>query len=267
MEFFETSTGLRIPQIGLGSYSLKADEIYNAIQSGYTLIDTAWQYGNEEEVAKAIKKSGKSREDIIISTKLWTEDIRKNQIQKEFEESLRNLQTNYIDIYLIHWPAVGFERAWETMLKLKEEGKIREIGVCNFNPHHFDELKKVSGIVPILNQIESHPYFQNTKMIEFCKERKIIPQAWCPLGGAYSKLVEDDFLKDVSEKYGKTPAQIILKWHLQRGIWVIPRSIDRGRQIDNIDLFDFELEIGDIEKINQMDTGNRIGPDPDNFNF
>lgn len=267
MEFFETSTGLKIPQIGLGSYALKADAICNAIQSGYTLIDTAWQYGNEKEVGKAIRNSGKSREDLIISTKLWTEDIRQNQIVKEFEESLRNLQTDYIDIYLIHWPAVGFERAWETMARLKEEGKIIEIGVCNFNSHHFDELTNVSGIVPILNQIESHPYFQNTKMIKFCKDKEIIPQAWCPLGGAYSKLVNDDSFKIFSRKYKKTPAQIILKWHLQRGVWVIPRSANRERQIDNMDLFDFELEIEDMEKINHMDTGNRIGPDPDNFNF
>ena len=169
MKFFKTTTGLKIPQIGLGSFDLKADAICNAIQSGYTLIDTAWQYGNEKEVGKAIKKSGKSREDIIISTKLWTEDIRQNQIQKEFDESLRNLQTDYVDIYLIHWPAVGFERAWETMAMLKEKGKIKEIGVCNFTPLHFDKLAKVSGIIPILNQIESHPYYQNANLIKYVK--------------------------------------------------------------------------------------------------
>ncbi|MCI9422454.1 MAG: aldo/keto reductase [Dorea sp.] len=267
MKFFKTTTGLKIPQIGLGSFDLKADAICNAIQSGYTLIDTAWQYGNEKEVGKAIKKSGKSREDIIISTKLWTEDIRQNQIQKEFDESLRNLQTDYVDIYLIHWPAVGFERAWETMAMLKEKGKIKEIGVCNFTPLHFDKLAKVSGIIPILNQIESHPYYQNANLIKYCKDRGIMPQAWCPLGGSYSKLVDDDSFKAISRKYRKTSAQIILKWHLQRDIWIIPRSANKERQKDNINLFDFELETEDMEKINQMDTGNRIGPDPDNFNF
>lgn len=267
MEYFKTGTGLKIPRIGLGTYNLKSDAIYNAIQSGYTLLDTAWQYKNEEEVGKAIKKSEKNREDIIIATKLWTEDIRKNQVREEFEESLRNLQTDYVDIYLIHWPAVGFEKAWEIMAKLREEGKIREIGVCNFEHHHFEELKRFSEIVPILNQIESHPYFPNTKMLNYCKGKKIMPQAWCPLGGAYSKLLDNDVLKELSWKYRRTPAQIVLRWHLQRGMCVIPRSSDRNRQTDNIELFDFELEIEDIETINQMDIGHRIGPNPDNFSF
>lgn len=267
MECFETGLGLKIPQIGLGTYDLKADAICNAIRAGYTLLDTAWQYRNEGEVGCAVRKSGIRREEVAISTKVWTEDIRLGRVREELEESLKALQTDYVDLYLIHWPAIGFERAWETMARLKEEGKVREIGVCNFEPHHFEELERVSGIVPVLNQIESHPYFQNTELIQYCKGRGVLAQAWCPLGGSYSKLTEEPVFGELAKKYGKTPAQVILRWHLQRGVWMIPRSGNPVRQRDNKELFDFALDDADMERIGRMDTGHRIGADPDNFTF
>ena len=188
-------------------------------------------------------------------------------MREELEESLKALQTDYVDLYLIHWPAIGFERAWETMARLKEEGKVREIGVCNFEPHHFEELERVSGIVPVLNQIESHPYFQNTELIQYCKGRGVLAQAWCPLGGSYSKLTEEPVFGELAKKYGKTSAQIILRWHLQRGVWIIPRSGNPVRQRDNKELFDFALDDADMERIGRMDTGHRMGADPDCFNF
>jgi len=258
---------LSVPQIGLGTYDLKADSIKAAMDIGYRLIDTAWQYGNETEVGKAVKESGVGRENVFITTKLWTDDIRSGKIREAFEKSLKNLQTDYLDLYLIHWPAKGFEKAWEVMTELYSERKIRAIGVSNFNQHHFEELSKISDIVPVLNQIESHPCFQNKDVIGYCRKNNIAVQAWCPLGGSFSHLVDNDIFKPIAAKHKKTPAQIILRWHLQREVMIIPRSSKKERLKTNIDLFDFNLDNNDMDIINKLDTGYRMGSDPDNFNF
>ena len=152
---------MNVPMIGLGTFDLKAEEILAGIQVGYRLLDTAWQYGNEAEVGKAVKESGVKREEIIITTKLWTDDIRKRRVREACEESLRAFRMDYVDLYLIHWPAEGFEYAWEIMTQLKEEGKIRAVGVSNFQEHHLKALERVSATRPVLNQIECHPYFRN----------------------------------------------------------------------------------------------------------
>lgn len=264
---FSKFENVEIPQMGLGTFDLKEKEILAGIETGYRLLDTAWQYGNEVDVGRAIKKSSVKREAIVVTTKLWTEDIRKKQVRRALEDSLRNLQTDYVDLYLIHWPAVGYLQAWEVMLKLKEEGKVKEIGVSNFQKHHIETLKEISDIMPTLNQIECHPYFQNKEIISYCEAQGILTQAWCPLGGSYSKFIEHDIFIKLAEKYRKTPAQIILRWHIQKNMYVIPRTSSVQRLKQNLEVFDFVIDEGDMKLIDGLDTGRRIGADPDNFNF
>ncbi len=266
MNYFNISEGQNIPQIGLGTFDLKEEPIRNGIDMGYRLLDTAWQYGNEKEVGNAIRSCSLSREEIFVTTKLWTEHIRTNSTRKALEESLRNLQLEYIDLYLIHWPADGYEKAWEMMIRLKEEGKIKNIGVSNFTKEQLDNLKG-SGVNPALNQIESHPYFRNDDLIRECKKRGILAQAWCPLGGSYSNLKANQVFETLSEKYEKKPAQIILRWHIQRNMLLIPRSQNYQRLQENIEVFHFQLEEEDMKKIDELETGKRMGADPENFNF
>lgn len=267
MQTVAWNSNVKIPQIGLGTFGLKEESIQEAIQIGYRLLDTAWQYGNEVEVGNAVKHSGIARSSFFITTKLWTDDIRVGHVKEELEQSLKHLQMEYVDLYLIHWPAAGFERAWVVMEQLQKQGKVREIGVSNFAEHHFAELKQMSDCVPILNQVECHPYFQNRQIIDYCQRNGIITQAWCPLGGSYSKMVEKEVFQTIADKYGKTPAQVILRWHLQRGVYIIPRSSNRERLKSNFSLLDFELAEQDMEIINGLDTGKRMGADPDNFAF
>lgn len=267
MNFIQLSNNISLPQIGLGTFDLKSDSIRNALDVGYRLLDSAWQYQNETEVKKAVADSGIDRRELYITTKLWTEDIRKNRVREALEESLRNLGTDYVDLYLIHWPAFGFERAWDTMAELRDEGKIREIGVSNFSERHFELLAKILGEIPVINQVESHPHFCNDGIIQFCRKQNIAVQAWCPLGGSYSRLKEEGILKKLSEKYNKTAVQLILRWHIQRNVMVIPRTSKKDRMKENLDIYDFELEQTDMEKISALNTGKRMGADPDNFSF
>lgn len=267
MNNIRLSNNMILPQVGLGTFDLKADSIGKALDLGYRLFDTAWQYGNEAEVGKAIRESGINREDIYITTKLWTKDVRSGRVQEELEESLEKLGTDYVDLYLIHWPAMGFEKAWKKMIRLQEDGKIKALGVSNFNEHHLKALERETGVNPVINQIESHPFFSNNEIIDFCESKGIAVQAWCPLGGSYSRLIENKLFEKLAVKYEKTRAQIILRWHIQRNSLVIPRSSNEKRQKENKELFDFELENSDMEKINALNTGKRMGADPDCFEF
>lgn len=266
MNYFDVSETVRIPQIGLGTFDLKEESILNGLEAGYRLLDTAWQYKNEQEVGKAIKKSGINREELFVTTKIWTDFIRSGEIEKALHESLENLTLDYIDLLLIHWPATGYESAWEKMIELREKGLVKNIGVSNFTAQMIANIS-VSGVLPVINQIESHPYFQNDEVIDFCKERNIMPQAWCPLGGSYSNLKNNALFEELSEKYSKSPAQIILRWHIQRNMLIIPRTQNKERLRDNMDIFDFELSSEDVKKINSLNTGRRMGADPENFNF
>ena len=266
MNYFDLSEFVRIPQIGLGTFDLKEESILNGLEVGYRLLDTAWQYRNECEVGKAIKHSGLKREEIFITTKIWTDFIRSGEIEKALHESLENLTLDYIDLLLIHWPATGYESAWEKMIELREKGLVKNIGVSNFTAQMIDNIS-VSGVLPVVNQIESHPYFQNDEVIDFCKEKNIMPQAWCPLGGSYSDLKNNALFEELSGKYSKSPAQIILRWHIQRNMLIIPRTQNKERLRDNMDIFDFELSSEDVKKINSLNTGRRMGADPENFSF
>lgn len=259
--------GFSIPQIGLGTFGLKEPHILEALRLGYRLIDTAWQYGNEADVGRAVRASGVERGELSVTTKLWTEDIRRRRAREALEESLRNLMTEYVDLYLIHWPAEGFEQAWLEMGKLKAEGKIRALGVSNFQMHHFEKLREVSDGFPAVNQIECHPFFQNREVSDYCRRHGVAVQAWCPLGGSYARFFEKEIFGDMGKKYQKSPAQIILRWHVQRGMCAIPRSSHPARLRENLEVFGFQLEDADMARIDALDTGRRIGADPDRFQF
>lgn len=267
MEYIRLNNGMNMPQLGIGGFSQSEDAIGIALSLGYRLIDTAAQYGNEEQVGDAIRNSSAGRDEIFLTTKLWTEDIRRNKTREAFFESLRRLQTDYVDLYLVHWPAEGFESAWLEMEKLLKEGYIRAIGVSNFHPKHFAKLEEIASVRPVLNQVESHPRFRNQELIDCCAGKDIKTEAWCPFGGTGARMLQNTTLLELAEKYQKTSAQIILRWDMQRGIIAIPRSAHKERMLENMQIFDFSLTKEDMEKINDLDTGKRIGADPEDFDF
>ena len=267
MYYKTLNNGVVIPQLGIGGFSQSEEVIGKAFDLGYRLVDTAAQYNNEEAVGNAIKKSRVSRNEIFLTTKLWTEDIRQGRTREAFFDSLRRLQTDYVDLYLIHWPAVGYEKAWIEMENLYQEGYIRAIAVSNFHKVHFEKLLGRCNVIPAVNQIESHPRFNNQVLIDYCLGKDIKAEAWCPFGGTGAKMLQNETLLELAEKYHKTSAQIILRWDMQRGIITIPRSAHEERMKSNMDIFDFELSQEDVEKINALDTGRRLGADPENFDF
>ena len=266
------NNGVAIPQVGIGVFLTPKGEVTeNAVrwtlEAGYRHVDTAMIYENEENVGNAIKASTVAREDIFITTKLWNEDIRQGRARDAFEESLKRLQTDYVDLYLIHWPAQGYEEAWKVMEELYQEGRIKAIGVSNFQIHHLEQLQKISSLLPAVNQIESHPYFTNQEVIDYCKEKGIAIEVWSPLGGTGGNLLEDKTLALLAEKYSKTPAQIVIRWDIQRDVIVLPKSVHHDRIISNLDVYDFELEPKDMEVINGLNKNMRIGAHPDTFTF
>ena len=272
MKTIKLNNGEKIPVIGLGVYkSREGEETKNAVkwalEAGYRHIDTAMLYKNEKSVGEAIKESDVAREDIFITTKLWNDDIRSGNTRKAFMESLERLQTDYVDLYLIHWPATGFQDAWKELEKLYNEKKIKTIGVSNFHKNHLEELSKVMTIKPAVNQIESNIYFNNQELIDYCQSENIAVEVWRPIGGAGSNMLSNEVINEIGKKYGKSAAQIIIRWHLQRHVIVLPKSVHKDRIISNMDVFDFELSCSDMEAINKLDKNQRSGPDPDNFDF
>ena len=262
------NNGIFIPPIGMGGWSQKKDQILMALDAGYRLLDTAAQYGNEEEFGAALSESVVSRDDIFLTTKLWTDDIRRRRTRDAFQESLERLKTDYIDLYLIHWPAEGYEDAWLEMEELYKEKKIRAIGVSNFEIKHFEGLKtRGASILPAVNQIEIHPYFRNNEVVEYCKSKGILSEAWCPLGGPNNMESNDEQIIKISKKYNKTPQQVILRWHFQRDIITIPKTSRMERMKENISIFDFSLNADEFEAIDNLEMGKRIGADPNNFDF
>lgn len=268
MEFYTLNNGVLIPKVGMGGWAQSKETILDAIKNGYTLIDTAAQYGNEEAVGEAIKESGVLRDKLFVCTKLWTDDIREHRTEKAFYESLSRLGLDYIDLFLIHWPAFGFEDAYIIMEDLYKKGYIRAIGVSNFEPHHLSALTEYGAcVVPAVNQIELHPYFLNADSSEFSKNIGTYVEAWCPLGGPRSGELSDNVIKEISIKYHKTEAQVILRWHIQRNIIAIPKTSHIDRMKSNIEVFDFELTEEEITRITELDSGRRLGAHPDSFKF
>lgn len=269
-EQVKLNDGHNIPKLGLGVWQATHEQVSiavrEAIQHGYRLIDTASIYGNEEGVGIGIKESGIDRNDIFVTTKVWNDAHGEISTIYALEKSLKRLKLDYIDLYLVHWPAPRTDKyveTWKTLIKLKEQGFIGSIGVSNFNEDHLKRLKNETGIVPTINQLEVHPYFQQQKLRSVNKELNIQTQSWSPL--AQNLAIEDDVIKEMSLKYGKTKAQIIIRWHLQNDLILIPKTVTPSRIKDNFDVFDFELEIDDLNKIGLLDRGERLGPDPELF--
>lgn len=261
-----------MPQLGLGIFQARQGReteqaVLWALEAGYRHIDAAAVYGNEQSVGTGIKKSGISRQDIFLTTKVWNTDIRRGRTREAFFESLEKLQTDYVDLYLLHWPVEGKEEAWSVLEDLYRQKKIRAIGVSNFHQHHLEELANMAEVLPMFNQIESHPLLNNQKLIDYCQTRKIAVGAWSPLGGPRVNLMEHPVLEQLARKYQRSAAQIILRWDMQRGISAIPKSVHQSRIAANIQLFDFELSAEDMQLIQSLDMGFRVGPDPDRFDF
>ncbi|GAA4858651.1 aldo/keto reductase [Saccharopolyspora cebuensis] len=265
------NTGAKIPQIGYGVFLIPAEEVVEpvaaALRAGYRSIDTASAYGNEEGVGRAIAESGIPRDELFITTKLWNDDQGYDSTLRAFDTSIGKLGLDYVDLYLIHWPtpaADKFVETWKAFERLHADGRIKSIGVSNFQIPHLRRLFEETDVVPALNQVELHPRFQQRDLRAFHAEHDIVTEAWSPLG-RNSGLFDDPLLTSLAEKYDKTPAQIMLRWHVQLGNVAIPKSATPERIAKNIEVFDFELADDDVKGIEALETGERIGPDPDTF--
>jgi len=262
------SNGVNIPMIGFGTWQLQGDRCYesviNAINAGYRSIDTAKAYDNEEYVGKAIRECDIKREDLFITTKLWNADQGYESTLKAFDISMKKLGLDVLDLYLIHWPGRSlYLDSWKAMEKLYTEGRIRAIGVSNFMQHHLVELLRSSTEVPVVNQLESHPYLRQQDAEDYCNEMGILVEAWSPLMSGKTAL-GDHIIEDIATRHNKTAAQVILNWHISQGRRVIPRSSNVNRIRENIDIFDFELTNEEMESISSLASKNiRTGPNPD----
>ncbi|WP_087972438.1 aldo/keto reductase [Oceanobacillus rekensis] len=263
------NNGVNMPGFGLGVYKVEdgktvVNSVKTAIKNGYRSIDTASFYDNEEGVGQGIKESGIPREEIFITSKVWNEEQGYESTMEAFERSLKKLNTNYLDLYLIHWPVKGmYKDTWRAMEKLYEEGKVRAIGVSNFHVHHLQDLMKDSNVKPVIDQVEFHPHLTQAELREFCEKENIQLEAWSPL--KRGQLLDDPTLIEIAEKHGKTAAQIILRWNIQSNIITIPKSITEQRIIENADIFDFKLTENEMEKINDLNINDRVGTNPDSF--
>lgn len=268
---FKLHNDVEMPYFGLGTYQADNDqEVTDAVQYaldfGYRHIDTASVYGNEEGVGKGIKESSVPREDIFVVSKVWNSDQGYESTLKAFEASLERLSLDYLDLYLIHWPVKGkYKETWRALEKLYKEKRIRTIGVSNFLKHHLEDVLQDAQIVPMVNQMEFHPYVVQQDLVDFCTSKGIQYEAWSPF--MQGKLFKLDICKELSEKHGKSPAQIILRWNLQKGVVTIPKSSKSVRIAANADIFDFELSQEEISQLDDLDRGERIGPHPDNFDL
>lgn len=267
------NNGVEIPFLGLGVFRSGAgNETVNAvrwaIEAGYRHIDTAAIYGNEESVGRGIIESGVSRDKIFLTTKLWNEDMRKGRQMEAFENSLKLLKTDYVDLYLIHWPVAGkYKESWKVLEELYKAGRVHAIGVSNFHKHHLDDLLADAKVLPAVNQVECHPLLSQEPLRAYCDKLNIAFEAWSPLGGGGGNLVNDGRLQKIGAKYNKSAAQVILRWDLQCGIITIPKSVHKDRIAANRDIYDFELTQDDMAAINAMNENKRHGADPENFNF
>jgi diketogulonate reductase-like aldo/keto reductase len=238
-----------------------------ALECGYRHIDTAMIYGNETSVGEGIRRCNVPRKDIFLTTKLWNADIRAHRAKKAFQESLDRLGVDYVDLYLIHWPADGWQQAWDDMQSLLADGRAKAIGISNFQAHHIEELMANSDVKPAVDQIESSPQFANQGLIDQLTATGITTEAWSPLGGTGGNLLGEPALAQIGAQYGKSAAQVVIRWHIQRGIVVLPKSTHAERIRQNFDVFDFALSDEDMAQISALDTGRRNGADPDTFDF
>lgn len=263
------NNGYPMPSVGLGVYKITDEDMTKvvnaAIEAGYRAFDTAYFYGNEASLGSALKDSGVSREDLFLTTKLWNDYQGYDKTFEFFNKSIENLQTDYLDLFLIHWPCEEdglFVETYKAMEELYEQGKIKAIGVCNFKQHHLETLMSETHIVPMVNQIEVHPYFNQQDVQDFCDRHDIKVTAWMPLM-RNKGLLDDPVVNKLAEKYEKSPAQIVLRWHLAHNRIIIPKSQTPKRIRENIDLFDFNLELTEVAEIDALNKNARQGKDPD----
>ena len=268
------NNGVEIPRLGLGVFRAGGDEetaqsVRWALEAGYRHIDTAAVYGNVRGVAQGIRDSGVPRDEIFITTKLWNDDMRADRQREAFEESLERLGVDYVDLYLIHWPVKGkYVASWQVLEQLYKEGRIRAIGVSNFLEHHLEDVMKVATVVPAVNQLECHPRLTQKPLKAVCDRLGIAFESWSPLGGSRTgNLTASPELTAIGAKYGKSAAQVILRWHLQCGFVVIPKSVHQERIVANADLYDFSLSLADMAAIDAMNRDERVGSHPDTFTF
>ncbi|WP_227938089.1 aldo/keto reductase [Alkalihalobacillus deserti] len=270
----ETTTlhnGVKMPWFGLGVYKADngeevIDAVTSAIRAGYRSIDTAAVYQNEEGVGQAVKAAEIAREELFITSKVWNTDQGYETTLQAFDLSLDKLGLDYLDLYLIHWPVAGkYKETWKALEKLYKDGRVKAIGVSNFHVHHLEDLLKDAEIKPMVNQVEYHPHLAQQELLAFCKNAGIQLEAWSPLKRG-ELLTEDKILK-IAAKYNKSAAQVILRWDLQNEVVTIPKSVKEQRIIDNAAIFDFSLSTKDMEVISSLNKNERVGPDPDHFNF
>lgn len=270
MQLATLRNGIKIPMIGFGVWQVDNETeapqaVAEALKVGYRHIDTAAVYKNEEGVAKGIQASGVDRGDIFLTSKIWNEDIRQGRTKDAFNESLARLETDYLDLCLLHWPVDGFVAAWKDLVDLYEAGKIKAIGVSNFKEHHLEALKEAGLMTPLINQVELHPQLPQPDLVEYCQDEGIQIEAWSPL--MQGKFLDIPVFAEIAEKYGKTPAQVVLRWHLETGNVALPKSVTPHRIEENFNVFDFTLDADDMAKIDAVATHERIGADPDNIEF
>ncbi len=265
------SNGVDMPWFGLGVYKVEeGEQVVNsvkwAIEAGYRSIDTAALYQNEEGVGQAIKESGVPREELFITTKVWNSDQGYDTTLQAFDQSLSKLGLEYVDLYLVHWPVKGkYKDTWKALEKLHADGKVRAIGVSNFQIHHLEDLLADATVRPVVNQVELHPLLSQVELRNYCKEQGIQIEAWAPL--AQGRLLDNSTLQTIADKHGKSIAQVLLRWDIQSGIVTIPKSINKERIVQNADIYDFELSDEEMKQIDDLNEDRRFGADPDNFDF
>jgi 2,5-diketo-D-gluconate reductase A len=266
------NNGTEMPQLGFGVFQIAPEEVMlpvqSAIDAGYRLIDTAAGYGNEEGVGRALQESGVAREQFFVTTKLTNHEHGYDRALRAFDGSLSKLGLDYIDLYLIHWPAPAkdlYVETWRALEKIHNDGRARSIGVSNFTESHLRRLIDESGTVPAVNQVELHPRFVQSSLREFHAKHGIATEAWAPIGQGKG-LLEDPAVREIAGRYAKSPAQVVLRWHIQLGNVTIPKSSTPTRIRSNADIFDFELTESDVERLTELGPPERIGPNPDTFN-
>jgi 2,5-diketo-D-gluconate reductase A len=266
------NNGVDIPQLGFGVFQIKprdtAEAVSTALEIGYRHFDTAEMYGNEKEVGQAIAQSGIDRSEVFVTSKLNNNKHTFDDARRAFDQTLVALDMEQIDLFLIHWPLPtvnDFVERWKALERVYGEGRARSIGVSNFEDHHLQRLFEETEIVPAVNQIELHPYFAQNKLLAFDAEHGIATEAWAPL--VQGAVLDDETVVDVAQAYGKSAAQVVLRWHVQRDIIVFPKSVTPARMRENFEIFDFELSDADMKRISALDRDGRTGPVPDTFDY